>query len=529
MNTDKINKFENIVFDYLEENYAKKGFYYWVARNPSPLPNLFRGDIRGMGKQPKWGIHTDFWKWENGKTKNRDRLMSNDIYFCIEDLSRGDVLKFKIYLRYCVGKFPKTKLGEARLKFVELIDQAVKKEIDGIKYSPEELPRIDAIDFKIHYPEEFDNVKDLLYAYGKTLVNFIEIIDEAIKETKKEFNKWETRRIYEVEYGKVLEQRRKNIDNYYKKQGVQNISISKQNTNMIKSNSKNIILYGPPGTGKTYYTIDRAVEIIKGNKCETHKDSQKELDELKKKGQIEFITFHQNYSYEDFVIGLKPAANKGTLTFEVSEGIFYKIAKQAKDAYNKNKNNPDKYVLIIDEINRANISRVFGELITLLEEDKRIGGDNELTVKLPHRTGDENFGVPPNLYILGTMNTADKSIALVDIALRRRFTFEGFYPSESLLEDLQNIGSLTEEAVIFLKHINAKIMEDKGPDYVIGHAYFIDKNFDDVIINKIIPLLNEYYPIKNTGKYIEKITDMVNCEVVNVEYDKNNYKWKMKP
>jgi 5-methylcytosine-specific restriction endonuclease McrBC GTP-binding regulatory subunit McrB len=145
------------------------------------------------------------------------------------------------------------------------------------------------------------------------------------------------------------------------------------------------------------------------------------------------------------------------------------------------------YVLIIDEINRANISRVFGELITLLEEDKRWGNDFETEVLLPD--GFTKFTVPKNLYIIGTMNTADKSIALLDIALRRRFEFIPLYPDASKVKD---------EYQLFFNTLNQRIKDKKGIDFCIGHAYFMppqDRSFDFVkaMNQKVIPLLMEYF------------------------------------
>jgi 5-methylcytosine-specific restriction protein B len=145
------------------------------------------------------------------------------------------------------------------------------------------------------------------------------------------------------------------------------------------------------------------------------------------------------------------------------------------------------FVLIIDEINRANISKVFGELITLIEEDKRMGGQNELRVTLPN--GERNFSIPPNLYIIGTMNTADKSIAQIDIALRRRFEFQAENPRPELL---------SKEQAVFLIAVNKEIFEYKrSTDFLIGHGYFMGRTgvlAEDIIEFRIKPLLNEYFP-----------------------------------
>lgn len=244
---------------------------------------------------------------------------------------------------------------------------------------------------------------------------------------------------------------------------------------------KNTILYGPPGTGKTYHTIDRAACIIKKVDSIEYEEARSFIQEEKKDrkdhSRVAFVTFHQNYSYEDFIIGLRPNVQCQDLQFTYIDGIFKKICNHAKEDPTNN------YVLIIDEINRANISGVFGELITLIEDDKRLGKENEITVSLPNG---ELFGVPDNLYIIGTMNTADKSIALLDIALRRRFTFEALYPDSSLISD-----SLKKEV---LEKLNSKISEEKGADYQIGHAFFMNNtNLTDIMNQKVIPLLMEYY------------------------------------
>lgn len=300
----------------------------------------------------------------------------------------------------------------------------------------------------------------------------------------------------------------------------------------------NFILYGPPGTGKTYKTVDIAACIIGGSREKTdtvekiidvdkiygnddekefHKDNTTTFNDGLNNGRIHFVTFHQNYSYEEFVGGLRPDEDTNDkLRFKWKPGIFIKACAEALELARKDgevwseetesndkikspedwffeecKNyNPDnfkygtnkqndklpKVVLIIDEINRANISRVFGELITLIEGDKRIGGKHQLILTLPNG---KKFGVPANLIIMGTMNTADKSLALLDVALRRRFEFKGLFPKEKLVKD-KTLNKIFQD-------LNQQILlKKKSSNLLIGHSYFMDKNEDDLetIFNK---------------------------------------------
>jgi|GEM_PF-4846038 5-methylcytosine-specific restriction protein B len=362
----------------------------------------------------------------------------------------------------------------------------------------------------------------------------------------------------------------------------------------------NQILYGAPGTGKTHNAINHALAIATGKDLQELIDAEKanpanrkaakdEFDELVKSGQIQFITFHQSYSYEEFVEGIKPSVNGSNVEYSIEEGIFKKlclkatekksiknfdslysefisdltesgnqlqlttliqkkpfsvrinsngscvaipktttatemtitkkviqnfmesgivddwkpyttsIAKYITDKYkpkteaedNTNKN----FVLIIDEINRGNISKIFGELITLIEDSKRIGNAEALKIKLTYSgTNDkEKFGVPNNVYIVGTMNSADRSIALIDTALRRRFTFTEYTSDPSTLSD--NIEGINLK--LMLQKLNERIEFLLDKDHLLGHAYFLDvKTKNDlcgVFRNKILPLLEEYF------------------------------------
>jgi len=252
------------------------------------------------------------------------------------------------------------------------------------------------------------------------------------------------------------------------------------------SSQLNQIFFGPAGTGKTYNTINKALEIIDGEVPSYRSKAKAKFEEYKKAGQIEFVTFHQSYGYEEFVEGIKAKSDNGTLSYSVESGVFKKLSDKALD------NSDTNYILIIDEINRGNISKIFGELITLIEPSKRIGADEEIKVKLPYSNDD--FGVPFNLYIIGTMNTADRSIALMDTALRRRFEFV------EMLPDLETLNSLVVENInikSMLETINKRVEYLYDRDHTIGHAYFIDiktkDDLDSVMINKVIPLLQEYF------------------------------------
>ena len=208
-----------------------------------------------------------------------------------------------------------------------------------------------------------------------------------------------------------------------------------------------------------------------------------------------FTTFHQSFSYEDFIEGIKPMMGEdmaGDLAYEIQPGIFRQIALRAKN----DPTNP--YALFIDEINRGNVASIFGELITLLEDDKRLGEERELTAVLPYSR--DVFGVPSNLYVVGTMNTADRSVEALDTALRRRFTFVECAPEPGLLSSEQP-NDLKVDLEKLLTTINARIERLLDSDHCIGHSYFMGLSLANdpflalrqVFANKVLPLLQEYF------------------------------------
>ena len=254
----------------------------------------------------------------------------------------------------------------------------------------------------------------------------------------------------------------------------------------------NRILYGPPGTGKTWRTRDLSLEVL-GEASGDREQDQRAFEGLSfnpetGKGRVAMVTFHQNVAYEDFIEGIRPVlGTKGALTYEMRPGIFKRLVEVAKERQ------PERFVLIIDEINRGNIAKIFGELITLIEDSRRIGRRDATYVTLPYSR--DKFGIPDNLYVIGTMNTADRSIQLLDTALRRRFAFIEMMPDaehEGISRDIEGI-----DCTKLLKAMNERIAALLDREHQIGHTYLLEVDMidklSDAMRNRIFPLLQEYF------------------------------------
>lgn len=441
----------------------------------------------------------------------------------------GNASKFYIYMdntgRYCIGYGNKKRYvegDELKYEYNELISKIVKSielakedNIEGIKELNPPLWNMVLLKIlSIYVPDKFIDIYSssvliplaeiLNLDIDKSPENIIEINYLATKRLRAmdEFKEWEMFKLSNFVWETISKSTR---------------SISNE-VDELNEDNKNFILYGPPGTGKTYNVINKSLEIIDPEGySEMAEDNNREAilnqyKELVDKGQVAFCTFHQSYGYEEFIEGLK---SDGKGNFVTEDGILKRIAYNAayeglKNEYKEDEVSYDdkklkvnnyinkekafkeakKFVLIIDEINRGNISKIFGELITLLEEDKRIGTSNQIVANLPYTK--EKFSLPNNLYIIGTMNTSDKSIAQIDIALRRRFIFEEMMPNYDILDETDGI-----ELDRLLNTINERVEFLLDRDHLIGHAYFVNcKSASDVInviVNKVVPLLQEYF------------------------------------
>lgn len=311
--------------------------------------------------------------------------------------------------------------------------------------------------------EIIERIKGATTMFVPVQVNYKENIKESIKQSLEESESEEP--VDEISW--------EDAEEYTSEQFLNDVFMDKSDYETLCNlldYKKNIILQGAPGVGKTYAAKRLAYSILgkKYDKC------------------IDMVQFHQSYSYEDFVVGFRPTTDG----FELSEGPFYAFCTNAvKD--------DKKHFFIIDEINRGNLSKIFGELLMLIEADKR-----SETLKILYKN--KPFNVPENVYIIGMMNTADRSLAMIDYALRRRFSFFEMKPafdSEKFKGKLAGSCEKVNKVITVIKELNGAISEDEtlGRGFQIGHSYFcFDKPIDDAMIKmiveyEIIPLINEYW------------------------------------
>lgn len=325
-------------------------------------------------------------------------------------------------------------------------------------------------DFERIFSEDFmQRVYGSITKLIPTPVNFGQAIEDAMSEdsAKREELRQE---IEETE--EIVEA----WEEYTKEDFLKEVFLSKEDYELLKGvllSKKNVILQGAPGVGKTFMAKRLAYSIMG----------------MKDKSRVKMVQFHQSYTYEDFIVGFRPSENG----FKLKYGPFYNFCKKAEKS-------PLPHFFIIDEINRGNLSKIFGELLMLIEDDKR-------TEKLNLLYTEEEFSVPSNVYIIGMMNTADRSLAIIDYALRRRFSFFDVRPafeSPVFIEKIEHHrDSALPRLLKYVKAINKDIREDDslGEGFEVGHSYFcVDENTDidqqwikSTVEYSLIPLLKEYW------------------------------------
>ncbi|OIR25183.1 McrB family protein [Bathymodiolus thermophilus thioautotrophic gill symbiont] len=566
----------------------RNDFTFWIENKMSDVINF------ESGSSEKFGIYLRSNK--NTKIKEKDKRKTD-----------GNYTWYKKY-------------GDSKKEAFQKVKEII---VSVIQYAQnQEFKKIDDVDLGSGYKW----IIAYYYAPEDTLLRIVS--KDAFKYLSKAYFDEELKKISEIQkeliaikpedlsfdqYSKKLYKEYKDSGFVVKGRQINNEGEGDMNTQL------NQILYGPPGTGKTYSTVNKALDILLG---ENHNSGINSIGKLKEKfgSQVEFVTFHQSFSYEDFVEGLKAKTDDGDLSYEIESGIFKEICENSKgqqkikfkldgmefndyltvgqqfitikgqgfeivniDDKIKIKNSKDKeytlsrnsileylkrqdfhethghysyqpkiakyifekidknsleesvlkpHVLIIDEINRGNISRIFGELITLIEPSKRAGESEVISVKLPYSK--EDFSVPNNLYIIGTMNTADRSLTMMDTALRRRFDFIEMAPDVGLVKgdfDGIKVGKI-------LEFINKRIEILYDREHLIGHSFLM--NIDDLsglknaFKNKILPLLEEYFyddfenirKVLNDkkGKFYQKIEVDESLFFGNENIQKDSYK-----
>ncbi|MFN3316589.1 MAG: AAA family ATPase, partial [Raineya sp.] len=276
--------------------------------------------------------------------------------------------------------------------------------------------------------------------------------------------------------------------------------ISRKKREQTESFSKNILLYGPPATGKTSQATELAIKILGLDKQKL--SESKKLLRKEQGNRFEMISLHPNYRYEHFIENID---EKG----KVKDGILKKIAKNALKNYQENPNNPQNFVLIIDEMHRSEPAEIFGETISLLGADKRVGEENEISVSLANSL--ELFALPPNLYIIGTINIAEIEYN-TDSSFLQHFEMIPVYPRYDLL----NLAYSD-----FLKALNKKIAYYKGSDFMFGHGYFLQSakslDFIRILNHQIIPTLNYYFETQ------ELVREILQASLDEAESTKNKF------
>lgn len=431
----------------------ENGIHYWIyspGDNASKWKEFYNKGVMGIG----WGQIgnlTSFNSKEEIKQTLKDKIDANSSHknssLCLwqfaNDMKPGDIIFVKKGMHQIIGKG----IIESDYYFDESISDNYKN-FRKVKWTDNgiwEHPGQATLKTLTDITQYTDYVKKLL-----EIVNGNDVLEEDEKEQK--------------------------YSAYTKDDFLSDVYMTNESYNnlvRLLENKKNIILQGAPGVGKTYIAKRLAYSIIGEKNTE----------------RVNMVQFHQSYSYEDFIMGFRP----NSTGFELKTGVFYNFCKEAE------KDEENKYFFIIDEINRGNLSKIFGELFMLIENDKR-----NTSIQLIYNN--EKFSVPKNVYIIGMMNTADRSLAMLDYALRRRFAFfdiipgfdtEGFKFYKDSIEN-PNFSNL----INCVKRLNEVIANDEtlGKGFCIGHSYFCnlsknvsDKELIDIIEFELIPLIKEYW------------------------------------